>query len=161
MWTDVSILVKGEGEFVGAFRELGLKMIETPDITKIRILLVEDDGINQLVADTMLSNLGYHVDIVSNGWEALEKLKAVRYSLVFMDCMMPEMDGYQTTQLIRDPDSQVLNREIPIIAITGNATSEDLTKCIQNGMNDFLTKPIEQDRISSMISKWVSDLPST
>ncbi|WP_207678596.1 ATP-binding protein [Desulfonema magnum] len=121
----------------------------------IRILLVEDNEINQIVAQAILNKLGFYADIAGNGLEALEILKKHPYDIVFMDVQMPEMDGMEATKKIRDPQSGVISHEIPIIAITAHAMKEDRERCIEAGMNDYISKPIKTDRLIDIIEKWI------
>ncbi len=120
----------------------------------IRILLVEDNAINQKVAMKMLSGLGYKADVVINGLEAVRALELINYDLVLMDCMMPEMDGYEATAVIRNPDSLVQNHAVPIITVTANAMAGDREICLQAGMDDYIPKPIQKAVLAAMIEKW-------
>ncbi|MCP4291352.1 MAG: response regulator [bacterium] len=127
------------------------------------ILLVEDNIFNQKVASTIISRLGHKVDIANNGREAVKILKSRSYDLILMDCQMPEMDGYEATRTIRDLNTDVLNHEITIIAMTANAMKGDREKCLETGMNDYLAKPVTADSVAEMISLWLaesSDCPS-
>jgi PAS domain S-box-containing protein len=120
-----------------------------------RILLAEDDTTNQKVAKGILVKLGYSLDIVSNGIEAINAMKKVNYDLVLMDCQMPEMDGYEATGKIRSPLSGVINNNIPVIAMTAHAMTGDREKCIEAGMDDYITKPIKIDSMSALLNKWL------
>ena len=120
----------------------------------IRILLAEDNAINQKVAMKMLSGLGYKADAVINGLEAVRALELINYDLVLMDCMMPEMDGYVATSVIRNPDSLIKNHAVPIIAVTANAMAGDREICLQAGMDDYMPKPIKKGDLAAMIEKW-------
>jgi len=120
-----------------------------------RILLAEDNFINQKVALGALKKIGILADAVSNGVEALEALEKIKYDIVLMDCQMPEMDGYQATGEIRNKNSKVLNHDIPIIALTANAMQEDREKCMNAGMSDYLTKPVKRHDLSQMLKKWL------
>jgi CheY-like chemotaxis protein len=121
---------------------------------RIRVHLAEDNIVNKKVALHVLEKkLGYHVDAVTNGKEALERLKRFDYDLVLMDCQMPEMDGYEATLSIRDNDSSVRNPGIPIIAITANAMKGDREKCLEVGMDDFITKPINVKELAEAIER--------
>ena len=122
-----------------------------------RLLLVEDNEVNQRIAGYLLNKLGCDVDIARHGREAIERLSASHYDLVFMDCQMPEMDGYEATRLIRDPASTVLNHDIPIIAMTANAFAEDHQRCIATGMNDFVAKPIDRQRLAAVLANWLPE----
>ena len=121
-----------------------------------RVLVVEDNQINQMVAVKMLDKFGYKSLAVANGKEALLALRESNYDLVLMDCQMPEMDGYEATLQIRQ-SSQIKNTQIPIIAMTANAFASDKERCLQVGMNDYLTKPMTPKTLSEAIYKWLQD----
>jgi signal transduction histidine kinase/CheY-like chemotaxis protein len=126
-----------------------------------RLLLVEDNAINQLVAQEMLEDLGLSIDIADNGLEAITALQqAVEnpYALIIMDCQMPVMDGYTATRNIRNGDAGDHNRDITIVAMTANAMQGDREKCISAGMNDYLSKPIDEKPLTDCLVKW---LPGT
>jgi signal transduction histidine kinase/DNA-binding response OmpR family regulator len=123
---------------------------------RARILLVEDNRTNQVVAQSMLKQLGYSADIAANGSEALVALARTPYDLVLMDCQMPEMDGYQATEAIRDPGSTVRNHAIPVIAMTANAMKGDRERCLQAGMDDYLSKPIAIAELSAKMEHWLA-----
>jgi len=120
-----------------------------------RILLVEDNYTNQLVAQGMLSNLGLRADAVANGLEALQALKTLPYDLVLMDCQMPEMDGFEASRRVRDPGTGVLNPAIPIVAMTANAMQGDRERCLEAGMSDYVSKPIMPDALVGALGKWL------
>ena len=108
-----------------------------------RILLVEDNSINQKLVLNILEKWGYRADAVANGQEALQALEMAPYDLVLMDIQMPIMDGLEATRIIRDQNSWVLDHEIPIIAMTAHAMQGDREQCLYSGMNDYITKPVE------------------
>ncbi len=108
-----------------------------------RILLVEDNRVNQKLALRFLEKAGFDADVASNGMEAVEILGKKDYDLVFMDIQMPEMDGYEVARIIRDPDSQIRNHQVTIIAMTAYARKEDQEKCFRAGMTDYISKPIK------------------
>jgi CheY-like chemotaxis protein len=122
---------------------------------KFLILLVEDNIINQKVEAGMLSKLGFRTDIASDGYKAIKALENIRYDLVFMDCQMPEMDGYEATRIIRDKQSNVIDHNVPIIAMTANVMKGDREKCLEAGMNDYITKPVSPEILSSSLKKWL------
>ncbi|MDR3580370.1 MAG: PAS domain S-box protein [Oryzomonas sp.] len=127
----------------------------------IQILLAEDDEINQSVAKAYIAKLGYAVDTVSNGNEALRALATKDYSLVLMDCQMPEKGGLEATTIIRDPESDVRNHTLPIIALTANAITGEREKCLNAGMDDYLAKPLKYEELVEVLSKWLSGTPKT
>ena len=109
--------------------------------TPLRILVVDDNEINQVVACKFLQKLGCQVEVARNGRAAVDSIAHATYDAVLMDCEMPEMNGYEATQEIRRQE-QTTSRHLPIIALTGHASSEDEQKCRQAGMDDVVTKPI-------------------
>jgi len=129
---------------------------------KLRILVAEDNPVNQKVAQAMLKRMGLQADVVANGLEAVNALQTIPYDLVLMDCQMPEMDGFEATNKIRRKVSKALNPCIPIIAMTALAMESDREKCIQAGMNDFIAKPVQQRELAEILARWLTiiGLPS-
>ena len=117
-----------------------------------RILIAEDNPINQMVAMATLKNLGYRPHTVANGVEVLNALREVSYDLILMDCQMPELDGYETTIEIRK-NSSLNCQNIPIIAMTANALKGDLEKCLSVGMDDYISKPFQPSALHEIIEK--------
>jgi CheY-like chemotaxis protein/HPt (histidine-containing phosphotransfer) domain-containing protein len=126
-----------------------------------RILLAEDNPVNQEVAMAMLKRLGYRADLVCNGLEAIQALSSTDYDLVLMDCLMPEMDGYEATRSIRKGCLGTRNPRIPIIAVTADAMAGDRDKCLQAGMSDYISKPVELKKLSDVLEKWLSKPPAS
>jgi signal transduction histidine kinase/ActR/RegA family two-component response regulator len=122
---------------------------------KMRVLVVEDNPVNQKVAQLLLEKLGMRSDVAANGLEAIKALQTTPYDLVLMDCQMPEMDGYEATRLIRLPESRTLNPAIPIIAMTALAMQGDKDRCILVGMNDFIAKPILRKDLTKILDRWL------
>ena len=122
---------------------------------KIRILVAEDNPLNQRVTQAMLRKMDLQAHVVANGEEAVNALKTIPYDLVLMDCQMPEMDGFEATRCIRQDGSSALNPRIPIIAMTALAMQGDREMCIQAGMSDFIAKPVQQKELAIMLAKWL------
>ncbi|MGH8672085.1 MAG: MHYT domain-containing protein [Burkholderiales bacterium] len=122
-------------------------------ILNARVLLVEDNPVNQEVALAMLEILGCQTEVAENGHAAIEAMQCNTYDLVLMDCQMPEMDGFTATQEIRCNEGST--RSTPIIALTANAIEGDREKCLDSGMNDYLSKPFTQDQLQAMLQRWV------
>jgi two-component system sensor histidine kinase/response regulator len=123
---------------------------------RYRILLVEDNAVNQMVAMGVIGKLGHHVKAAENGQMAIEFLESDSFDLVLMDCQMPVMDGYEATRIIRDPASRVQNHNIAIVAMTANALAEDREFCLKTGMNDYVTKPVRADVLRTVLDRWLS-----
>ena len=123
---------------------------------RVSILLVEDNATNQLVAVNMLKKAGFiNVDIAENGKVALDMLRKKTYNLVLMDIQMPEMDGFETTRLLRDPASGIAGSSVPVIAMTAYAMDKDVRNCFESGMNDYIPKPIMPNVLAEKINVWV------
>ncbi|MEA3545866.1 MAG: response regulator, partial [Thermodesulfobacteriota bacterium] len=124
----------------------------------VRLLLADDNLTNQQVGIGILNKLGFQVDAVDSGIEVLSALADISYDLVLMDVQMPEMDGLEATRQIRSANTANINPDIPIIAMTAHALGSDRTRCLDVGMNDYLTKPIDPAALATVIHKW---LPKT
>jgi CheY-like chemotaxis protein len=122
--------------------------------SKGRILVAEDNPVNQKVAVKMIEKLGYRVDVAGNGREAVEASGRIPYDLVFMDCQMPDMDGFEAARTIRARERGV--RHIPIVAMTANAMQEDRQRCLEAGMDDYLSKPISSKSLADTLNRWLS-----
>ena len=126
----------------------------------LKALLAEDNPVNQLVAQKLLGKLGMQVEIVVNGEDAIEALRNSHFDVVFMDCQMPVMDGFEATRRIRDRASGVLNPLIPIIAMTANAMRGDRERCIEAGMTDYVSKPVNPPDLAAAVAR-ATDSPAT
>ncbi len=124
-----------------------------------RILLVEDNPTNQIVAQGMLETMGLSADIAANGLEAISSIQratdTLPYTIILMDCQMPEMDGYDASRAIRSGEAGASNKTIPIVAMTANAMRGDREKCLAAGMDDYIAKPISLDILKLALIKWI------
>ena len=129
-----------------------MNSITPPD--KHHLLLVEDDTMNQTLILAMLKKIGLPADLAKDGKQALSMLEQKRYDLLLMDCKMPVLDGLDTTKIIREHE---LNHErhIPIIAVTANAMAGDCQKCLDAGMDDYISKPFTKKILAAAIYKWL------
>lgn len=127
-----------------------------------RVLVVEDHAVNRMLATRLLAKLGCEVEFAENGLIACERTSQQSYDLIFMDCQMPEMDGYEATRAIRERE-QAENRHTPIIALTANAMSQDRDRCLDAGMNDYITKPYSAADFERTLQRWCQPqaLPAT
>jgi CheY-like chemotaxis protein len=125
----------------------------------LRVLVAEDNQVNQRIAVAQLKKFGCTVDVVANGLEVLEALSRLKYDLIFMDCQMPEMDGYEATKTIRELEQQHPHAcqwkvPMPIVAMTANAMLGDREVCLTSGMDDYLSKPIRPSELQSVLERW-------
>jgi len=127
--------------------------VSTPQYPNIHVLVAEDNTVNQQVAVRMLEKFGCRVDVADNGREAIELLDTRSYDILFLDCQMPEMDGFETTTEIRRRPSPIC--DLPIIAMTANALQGDRKRCIDAGMNDYISKPVKSEDFESMLQCWL------
>ncbi|HEU5407964.1 MAG TPA: response regulator, partial [Nitrospira sp.] len=128
-------------------------LAETEAKVDLRILLAEDNIINQKVAARLFQRMGYRVDVVANGREAVEAVSRIRYDAVFMDCEMPEMDGFEATNLIRKLEGLGTPHHVPVIAMTANVMQGDRERCLAAGMDDYLSKPISVDALARVLDR--------
>jgi CheY-like chemotaxis protein len=139
-----------------------------------RVLVVEDNIVNQKVAAKMLEREGYRVDVAANGQEAVEAVAQIPYALVFMDCQMPEMDGYDATRAIREHEASRIQHgvqdekgatmdarggtlRVPVIAMTANAMDGDRERCLEAGMDDYIAKPVRREDLEAVLARWQPD----
>jgi CheY-like chemotaxis protein len=115
--------------------------------------VAEDNRVNQTVITRMLQKLGHRVDVAANGLEAVSALRRIAYDLVFMDCQMPEMDGFGATRAIRAGEAGT-PRHIPIVALTANAMHGDREQCMAAGMDDYIAKPVTKQTLAAALERW-------
>jgi CheY-like chemotaxis protein len=127
--------------------------------TKGIVLLVEDNLVNQKVAKHMIERWGWRVDIAANGQEGLDAVQRKHYDLVLMDCQMPEVDGFQATEEIRAMSGPLA--EIPIVAMTANAMEGDRDRCLEAGMDDYITKPIVGAELMRVLNRYAIGTPQS
>jgi two-component system, sensor histidine kinase SagS len=119
----------------------------------VRILMAEDNGINQRVGKLIMQRAGFPIDLVGDGSEALEAHRANPYDVILMDCQMPVMDGFEACRRIRE-----LGEPQPaIIAVTANALVGERDKCLSAGMDDYLSKPFQADQLVAIVKKWIEN----
>ena len=124
-----------------------------PEFLPLRVLLAEDNLVNQHVALAVLKKLGIRAELAANGREAVEAVQAGAFDLVLMDCQMPELDGFQATRRIRELEGEA--RRVPILAMTANAMQGDRERCLESGMDDYLAKPITLDGLKNALRRWL------
>lgn len=125
------------------------------------ILIVEDDAVNQVLLMEQLTKKGYKAEVVASGPEALSRLQQDQFDLVFMDCRLPGMDGYETTACIRNPESGVQNHAILVIACTANVMQGDRERCLAAGMDDYLSKPLRMRELTDVLERWLPNNGTT
>jgi CheY-like chemotaxis protein len=125
---------------------------------RFRILLAEDDPINQMAVKALLDQLGLSVVCVQNGREAVDEMTRNSYDLILMDLQMPELDGFQATRLIRRMAGDI--GRTPIIALTAHTLEKDRDRCLDSGMNEFLSKPIDSNRLMQILSTYLRPRPN-
>jgi len=132
---------------------------ETEETVSKKVLVAEDNLINQKVIARILKKMGYEVSVADNGREALDLLEVQSFDVVLMDCQMPVMDGFACTRAIRELDSELA--EVPIIAITANAMEGDRERCLRAGMDDYLAKPVRPEVLQRVLDHWCTKKPET
>ncbi|HEY8189777.1 MAG TPA: ATP-binding protein, partial [Micavibrio sp.] len=128
-----------------------------PDLmfSSVRILLAEDNPINQMIAGEMLMQYGCHVSYAGTGSEVLRKIETQSFDVIFMDCRMPEIDGYEATRLLRAHEGKKNLPRVPVVALTANAMTGDREKCEEAGMDDYISKPVQKQDIGAILQKWL------
>jgi len=135
--------------------------VQVDETLEGKVLLVEDNPVNQIVATKMLEKIGLSFEVEKNGEEAVNRMKIKHsFDLILMDCQMPVMDGYEATQTLREIEKNKNTQRIPIIAMTANAMEGDKEKCIEAGMDDYVSKPVNQQALKETLAKWLNKEPS-
>jgi two-component system, sensor histidine kinase and response regulator len=150
-WQMLECLMTNRGQ--PAIRDISERVAQKSELHQGRILVAEDNIINQKVVVRQLEKLGYQVDVVSNGLDVLEAIRKISYALILMDCQMPEMDGFETTAVIRGQSGKI--SRIPIIAMTAHVMKGDRQRCLASGMDDYLSKPVTREKLDSTLKKWL------
>jgi len=135
----------------------GKEVTDTLPEVRYRVLLAEDNRINQKVAIRTLERLACEIDLAENGLEAVERASQFDYDIIFMDCQMPELDGFAATREIREQEAD--DQRTPIVALTANALKGDRERCVEAGMDDYLTKPLDRAQVARALETWVSRNP--
>jgi len=150
-------LIRLLGDALGAPFGEAAQSPTAPDPSKreIHVLLAEDNDVNQMVATRMLSRLGMTVDVARNGEEVIERFSSKDYDLIFMDCQMPIMDGYEATRAIRQAET-AKDYRTPVIAMTANSLTSDREACVAAGMDEFISKPITESKIRQVVSQFLA-----
>jgi CheY-like chemotaxis protein len=131
-----------------------------PDYSSKRVLIAEDNRVNQKVVQAILTRFQLKPDLANNGLEALELLANKSYDLVLMDCQMPVMDGYEATRLLRDREMANHSPRTPVVALTAHATTEAREICLAAGMDDYLSKPINRNSLTAVLMRWLAPSPT-
>jgi len=155
----LSARTTGAGAVAQAVRRAPDGNAASPQASRVRVLLVEDNAVNQMVAQAMLVRRGFHVVVAGNGRDGVEIFQRERFDLVLMDIQMPEMDGFEALAAIRGLEEGT-GRRTPVVALTAHALKEDRERCLAAGMDDYLSKPIEASRLFEII-RGVLDGPLT
>ena len=151
---EIRRILKKDGQDSSS-RDVSREVANKEQTKAIRVLLVEDNPVNQKVANAILKKIGVNVSMVNNGQEAIDTYTHHAYDLILMDCQMPILDGYATTKRIREIEKQHGRVETPIIAITANSEEDNIKRCKDVGMNDFISKPFKKNILAEKIHRWV------
>jgi signal transduction histidine kinase/CheY-like chemotaxis protein/HPt (histidine-containing phosphotransfer) domain-containing protein len=127
---------------------------------RANVLLVEDNAVNQQVASRLLASFGLQASIVANGVEAIERTQHEHFDVIFMDCQMPVMDGYEATRRIRDRERVEARARMPIVAMSANAMQGDRVRCLEAGMDDYIAKPVKREHLAQTLARWLNETRS-
>ena len=132
-----------------------VSQVNIPEIHNKRLLVVEDDPVNRTVMDAILNSIGIQYEFAEDGQEAVEAYEKQAFDLIFMDCQMPEMNGYEASKTIRSIEKSKSKNHTAIIALTAHAQPDEKNKCLSSGMDDCLTKPVRIQQIKKVIEQWI------
>jgi|GEM_PF-5519311 Signal transduction histidine kinase len=149
-WFTLDLTVSSEHE-LAVFKSATQPIVKTTNVKSLNLLVAEDNHVNQIVIKNIISKLGHQCTVVDNGAEALAALRDKEFDLVFMDCHMPEMDGYEATERIRASEAKWSN--IPIVAVTASAMKEERERCLKVGMNDYVSKPLNVQAVENALNR--------
>ncbi len=155
-WFEVPLLVAAGGDELEPIADddaAAGDQRSAPPMARTKVLLVEDNAVNRHLAMKFLNGLACDVEVAENGIEAVEKARSGEFGLILMDCLMPEMDGYEATRLIRQQQAAT-QRRVPIVALTANALTSDRQECFAAGMDDYLAKPFRKGDLQRMVQRW-------
>lgn len=156
----LSLVLKADGPHADALPDQSPAIITRHSLAEARadiqgrVLVADDNPVNQKVAVKMLEKLGCRVDVAANGREAVEAVARLPYAVVFMDCQMPEMDGFEATRAIRLQERP--GSHLPIVAMTANAMTGDRERCLAAGMDDYISKPVQSQELAAVLRRWLS-----
>jgi CheY-like chemotaxis protein/HPt (histidine-containing phosphotransfer) domain-containing protein len=154
----LATVVGRKSEHAGAAAPGSTRRVSYP---RVKVLLVEDNRVNQEVALRLLKTFGIEAELAEDGQQAVKRVEQARYDLVLMDCQMPGMDGYDATRAIRVLEEHEGRPRGPIAAMTANALFGDREKCLEAGMDDYIAKPIKRDALAGVLAKWLRDTDAT
>ena len=155
----VTVINEKRNKLPGTGRLVTHHLLKEEKAEKQYILLAEDNPVNQRVATTLLENEGHIIDVVGNGKDAVQKIKENQYNIILMDVQMPIMDGFEATRQIRTWEAE--KKHIPIIAMTAHAMKGDRERCLEAGMDDYLSKPIDKRSLFTLIQRWSNEMQKT
>ncbi|MCB1320986.1 MAG: response regulator, partial [Leptospiraceae bacterium] len=157
-WIKIQLPIGNPGDLMAAADNSGLTQ-QIQNAYSYRLLIVEDHPVNRKLTLAMLTHLGFvHVDCAEDGLIAVNLTREKKYDLILMDVLMPELDGVEATRSIRLGADGSKNQNTPIVALTADDIKEDLDLCLNVGMNDVLTKPVDLEQLAAMLLKWIPDL---
>ena len=154
-WFEIPVTVTANNNLNSEPELSCVRSIETTNSKAMKVLIVEDNPVNQLVTKKLLERIGYSTKIATNGQEAIKFIKEESFNIILMDCDMPVMDGFSATRYIREWEQKSAYDKTPIIALTAHVLDSEKQQCFDVGMDDYITKPILADDLYQVVSCWV------